>query len=264
MSKHQKTEPHKDLIHTHATLASVVIVLILSLYLVKTNGVAAYRRYRRGRPTTTPLPLIKQGPFTINRLFEILYDKYMAYMKEDDKKKVNLSNFVNHFVSKAEPVFNATVHFVNGTFNDMSRLLIVYNKTVYGVGNNTYICDAVIECRETFIIWDHGYQTPFYYVCDLAVVMVKDPFIRVIIKFQLGPDVYKAELINANYSELRNLRYIIASLDEYSHVEDEIGEMIYAHFVKHEKPKVDAALADRFRTVIELSGIRDVLNNTSM
>lgn len=249
----------KELINARTTLAAVVTLLILSVYLIMTNGAVVVRRRR---PTTTRLPLVKQGPFSINRLFEIVYETYLSYMKEDHKKKVKLSAFATHFVSKATPVFNATVHFVNGTFNDMARLHSVYNKTVYGVGNNTFICDVVIDCSETFIIWYHGYQAPLYYISDLAAIMVKDPYVRVITKFTLGPDDYKVELINANYSELRNLRYIIPSLDEFSHVEPELGDLLYDHFVKYEKPKVDAALADRFRTVIGLSGIQQVLNNT--
>lgn len=38
--------------------------------------------------TTTVLPLKKQGPFTINKLFDIVYKKYRSYMADDDDKKV--------------------------------------------------------------------------------------------------------------------------------------------------------------------------------
>lgn len=188
----------------------------------------------------------------------------MDNAKEDQKKNfVSCSNFTSRFVlTQGSHVFDAKLTFHNVTFHAFSRLDKICNVTATAVNNNTVISEAVIACRDMFVRVCHVRHF-VYFNSDIAVHNIRSPYVRLTIKYTFAP-VYNVALITAAFEQMNSVEHFMPIRTEYLHFKNQLGYMMYDHFLISEKNKVDAALFDRFQCAIQLSGIIRVLNLTVM
>lgn len=232
--------------------------MLMGVCLIEPSAGADGRRQR-----TTILPLMKRGPFTIDKLFDIVLKKYFSYMEKLlDKRKVRLPSFQFHFASNITPIFNTPMIFDNGTFSDVARFLYVHNVSVYAVDNDTYVSEAIVLYEPVFIVYTYQFYSPMFYVCALAALKFSDPCVHIVMKYRLGPKNYTVELVKAYFWELRNREDILTNLDQYSNLEREIADQWCAYFMEQHKRLVDDRLFEQFNDAIRLSEIGTVLNLT--